>query len=337
MSRPGVRSAALALALMATFAAPQDRPAEQAPPIVTSLTVFAGTPRGLYRSSDWGGTWHPVVRDNNTFGLDEVGAVRDIVPIGPQVFLAGDGGIYQSEDFGLNWRRTAFTTPAARVLPSRYPNSDLTVFAATSTGLMKSDDYGRSFKPTPLAGTAVYHLEWPGPALIAGTGRGLMVSTDGGATFTTSVMPAGEVRAFALSSFYAVDPVLFAAVGASGVHRSGDGGKTWTAAGLAGETVTDLAWMGPHLYAVAGTGVYRSEDMGKTWTALGIATSGAPMRILFPLMPASGADVFLGTVKGIYRSGDGGQSWRPSGLPDQPILCLATFPQHPISTKPPRR
>jgi photosystem II stability/assembly factor-like uncharacterized protein len=328
---------AMVLALAGDAAAPQDRAPEQAPPIVTSLAVFAGTPRGLYRSSDWGGTWHPVVRDDKTFGLDEVGAVRDIVPIGPQVFLAGDGGVYHSDDFGLNWRRTALTAPAARVLPSRYPGSDLTVFAATPSGLMKSDDGGRSFRPTTLSGTTVYHLEWPGPALIVGTGRGLLVSLDGGVTFTSGVMPAGAVRAFALSSFFAMDPVLFAAVGDSGVHRSADGGKTWAPAGLEGETVTDLAWLGPYLYAVAGTGVFRSEDMGKKWIALGATVSAAPTRILFPLMPASGSDVFLGTVKGVYRSADGGQSWRPSGLSDQPILCLATFPQVPISTKPPRK
>jgi photosystem II stability/assembly factor-like uncharacterized protein len=145
------------------------------------------------------------------------------------------------------------------------------------------------------------------------------------------------VRAFALSSFFSMDPVLFAAVGSTGVHRSGDGGKTWTPAGLDGEVVTDLAWLGPHLYAVAGTGVFRSEDMGKTWSPLGAAIASAPTRILFPLMPASGADVFLGTVRGVYRSGDGGQTWRPSGLADTPILCLATFPQVPITSKGPRK
>lgn len=334
---PAAALAALALAVAGGPAAPQDRTAQQAPPIVTSLAVFAGTPKGLYRSSDWGGTWHPVVHDDKTFGLDEVGAVRDVVPIGPQVFLAGDGGVYQSDDFGLNWHRTALTSPAARVLPSRYPGSDLSVFVATPAGLMKSDDGGRSFRPTALAGTPVYHLEWPGPALIVGTGRGLLVSLDGGTTFTSGVMPPGPVRAFALSSFFAMDPVLFAAVGESGVHRSADGGKTWAPAGLQRETVTDLAWLGPYLYAVAGTGVFRSEDMGKNWLALGATVSAAPTRILFPLMPASGSDVFLGTVKGVYRSADGGQSWTPSGLADQPILCLATFPQVPISTKRPRK
>jgi photosystem II stability/assembly factor-like uncharacterized protein len=328
--------AALTLAAAGDRAAPQER-VEQAPPIVTSLTVFAGTPRGLYRSSDWGGTWYPVVRDDKTFGLDEVGAVRDIVPIGPQVFLAGDGGVYQSDDFGLNWHRTAFTTPAARVLPSRYPGSDLSVFVATPAGLVKSDDGGRSFKPTALTGTPVYHLEWPGPALIVGSGRGLMVSLDAGGTFASGVLPPGPVRAFALSSFFAMDPVLFAAVGSAGVHRSADAGKTWAPAGLEGETVTDLAWLGPYLYAVAGTGVYRSEDMGKKWIALGVSSKAAPTRILFPLMPASGSDVFLGTVKGIYRSSDGGQTWKAAGLDDQPILCLATFPQVPISDKPPKR
>jgi photosystem II stability/assembly factor-like uncharacterized protein len=116
-------------------------------------------------------------------------------------------------------------------------------------------------------------------------------------------------------------------VGAGGVFRSGDRGRNWTAAGLDGETVTDLAWLGPFLYAVSGNGVFRSEDMGKSWTSLKKGLDRAPTRVLFPLMPTSGMEVFLGTVNGVYRSPDGGLNWQPSGLRDMPVLCVATFPQ----------
>jgi photosystem II stability/assembly factor-like uncharacterized protein len=111
------------------------------------------------------------------------------------------------------------------------------------------------------------------------------------------------------------------------VYRSSDGGRTWTAAGLAGEEVTDLAWLGPFLYAVTGNGVFRSEDMGRAWTPLKKGLAAAPMRILFPLMPTSGMEIFVATVRGVYRSPNGGQDWQLSGLAEQPVLCLATFPQ----------
>lgn len=339
--RPGLRLAFIAAAgsllTAALPAAPsaQVRPQEplqapaQAPPIVTSLTVFAGTSDGLYLSSDWGGSWRGAVREDKTFGLDGVGAVRDIVPLGPTVLLGGDGGVYFSQDFGLTWRRTETSAPVVAVLPSRYPQVDPTVFAATPSGLLKSSDGGLTFTQTVIKGTPVYRLEWPGPDLVAATGRGVLVSLDSGTTFSDSGsgLPPGEVRALALSSFFAIDPVMFAGVGGSGVHRSSDRGRTWTPAGLGGETVTDLAWLGPFLYAVTANGLFRSEDLGRTWTPLKKGLAAPPTRVLFPLMPTSGMEIFMGTVAGVYRSPNGGMDWQLSGLPKLPVLCLATFPQ----------
>jgi hypothetical protein len=327
-SRAGAIAAGAILVALGVAPSPAQEPPRPPPSIVTSLTVFAGTTEGLYRSGDWGGSWVPAATADKTHGLDGVGAVRDIVPSGPWVLLGGDGGVYRSEDFGLTWRRTETAAPVVRVLPSRYPQGDPTVFAATSSGLLKSSDGGLTFKPTALSGTAVHRLEWPGPALVAATGRGVVVSMDSGITFSDSGsgLPAGDVRALALSSFFSMDPVLFAGVGSEGVFRSGDRGRTWTPAGLDGETVTDLAWLGPFLYAVTANGLFRSEDMGRAWTPLKKGLKAAPTRVLFPLMPTSGMEVFLGTVRGVYRSPNGGTDWQPSGLEKLPVLCLATFP-----------
>ena len=329
----GRRGAALAAGalLFAAWAWPapqQPAPTPSPRTAITSLSVFAGTASGLYRSFDWGNSWHRVGTPDQPFGLDGVGAVRDVVPIGPRVYLAGDGGVYQSNDFGQNWIRTETSTPVVRVLPSRYPLSDPIVFAATPTGLLKSIDGGRTFAGTKV-GLHVHRLEWPGPALIAGTARGVLVSADSGETFTGpgAGLPARDARAVATSSFFSIDPVMFAAAGDDGVYRSGDGGRTWKPAGLGGETVTDIAWLGPFLYAVSANGLFRSEDMGRNWSQFKKGLEAAPTRFLFPLMPTSGTEVFLGTVNGVYHSGDGGMTWQKSGLDGEVVLCLGTFPQ----------
>jgi photosystem II stability/assembly factor-like uncharacterized protein len=308
------------------------------PPFVTSLTLFAGTAEGLWRSTDWGKTWEVVRGKTAGSPLEDLGAARSILPLGPQVFVAGRGGFFLSPDFGETWERRGPVIDATALLISRYPQSDPTVFVGTRFGLLKSDDAGRTFRPVGLAGPAVHRMEWPGPALVAGTRDGVLVSMDGGQKFEGpgAGLGPGDVHGLALSSFFGVDPVIFAAPG-QGVYRSGDGGKSWAPAGLEGEAVLDIVWLGPFLYAAGERGFYRSEDAGRSWRLLS-ASPGRPTRLIFPLAPAAGLEAFLATERGVFRTADAGEHWFPAGLADKEVLTVATFPPpQPMSGKKPRR
>lgn len=343
------RRLSIALALLLVTAGPSALAQATGDAGVSSLTIFAGTPSGLWRSRDWGTNWERVLGGAGGVSLGKVGPVRCIVPLAPQVYLAADSGVYISGDFGETWRRIAEPAPCNALLASRYPQADSTLFLATASGLFRSrmdllqrpEDTPRSFEPTPLGDAPVFRVEWPGPALIAATGKGVFVSNDSGAAFTPASdgLPAGEVRALAVSAFYAVDPALFAAVASAGVFRSGDGGRSWTSAGLAGRRVNDLVWLGPLLYATTDSGVYRTDDLGKTWTELREGVGGRATRLIFPLAPASGAEAFLGTDHGVFWTGDGGLYWRSTGnvLLNEEILALATFPPPDRSRLPKRK
>jgi photosystem II stability/assembly factor-like uncharacterized protein len=298
-------------------------------PVVTSLTLFAGTPAGLWRSTDWGQRWSLDQGDPKGESLKDIGAVHAILPMGTRVFLGTATGLLLSDDFGQTWKRSGLTREVLAVLPSRYPQSDPTVFAGTRDGLFRSRDGGQTFTLTPLAGTLVTRIEWPGPELVLGTGRGVFISADGGETFRGpgDGLPAGPVLALVVSSYFAADPVLFASVGAAGVARSGDGGRTWTPSGLEGVAVNDLAWLGPILFAATERGLYRSENAGKAWTAVGEGLKDvAPRRFLFPHAPGSAAEAFLATDRGLFRTADGGLRWLPSGFPGELVLAVGTFP-----------
>jgi photosystem II stability/assembly factor-like uncharacterized protein len=314
--------------LVAAQAVVAQSPAPPQAPVVTSLTLFAGTDGGFFRSGDWGRTWEPRRRLREG-GSDPFGTVWSVLAVGPRVYAGGDDGLAISEDFGDTWRTLDVGAPVMAVLPSRYPQSDPTIFVGTPSGLLKSPDGGRTTQPTALTGAAVLRLEWPGPALVIATSKGVRVSEDAAATVSPSGagLPEGVARALALSSFFAVDPVMFAGVGHAGLFRSSDRGHTWQGAGLDGHAVTDLVWLGPFLYAVTDRGVFRTEDLGKTWTPLNEGLKDAvPSRILFPLAPAAGAEAFLATDRGVYRTTDGGQHWALAGLAGQRVVCLATFP-----------
>jgi len=316
-------------------------PAPQDSPVVTSLTLFAGTLEGPFLSRDWGRSWEPIERVAHK-GDDpqSAGATHAFYPVGPRVYMGGEGGLFVSEDFGETWSRREPDIHVLAILPSRYALADPTVFVGTPQGLLKSASLGHHFEPTSLEATPIHRIEWPGPALVVATGKGVFVSTDGGATFEGpgEGLPPGDVPALALSSYYPVDPVLFASVGSVGVFRSSDGAKTWTAAGLDGHRVSDLYWFGPFLYAVAEQGLFRSQDLGGTWSRLGLALSDVvPSLLLFPLAPESGATIFLAARDGLYRSEDGGNNWRLSGLVGREVRCLATFPPPNRSEGKPKR
>jgi photosystem II stability/assembly factor-like uncharacterized protein len=311
-------------AALAGAAAPV--PAQQAG-IVTTLTLFAGTPDGLWRSTDWTGSWTRVPGRGSGVRIDSIGAVRAIHTYGSQVWLGSEGGLYYSEDFGETWAPLSLTPGIRQVLPSLWPEADRTLFVGTGSGVLRSPDGGRTFQPTALAGATVHRLEWPSGALVAACDGGLLVSRDLGATFEGpgKGLPPGPVRALTLSSFFSVDPVLFAAPESGGVFRSSDGAGTWTASGLADDKVLDMAWLGPFLYAAGESGFYRSQDAGASWTRLS-ASPGRPTRLMFPMAPAAGLEAFLATDQGLYRTTDAGEHWSPAGFAGQEVLAVATFP-----------
>lgn len=306
---------------------------------VSSLMLFAGTSLGLWRSNDWGTTWLRVKGKGAGESLASIGAVSCIAPLGPQVYVGAASGIYLSLDFGDTWQRVSEQSGCTVLMPSRFPLADPTLFVATKDGLLRSgldhfenpEDSARLFAPTALKQAEVSDLAWPGPALIAATSQGVQVSFDAGQRFAAmrGALPEGKVTALAVSSYYATDPALFVAVGTAGLFRSADGGEHWSAAGLAGNRVHHLVWLGPQLYAATDAGLLRSDDLGATWSALNQGLEGrSARRLLFPLAPDSGAEAFLATDRGLFWTGDGGQHWSPSGeaLRGEAVLALGTFP-----------
>ena len=322
-----MRSWLVAVGLAALLVVGVGASGQENPDVITNLTLFAGTGEGMWRSLDWGASWERVSGGTVGVRLDGLGAARAIVPLGPQVWVAGDHGLYFSMDFGETWNPLSVKEGISSLLLSRWPHADPTVFVGTAEGLLRSRDEGRAFVPTALTTGPVHRLEWPGPALVVAGGAGLLVTMDMGETFAGpgEGLPEGEVLAVALSSFFAADPVLFASPAAGGVYRSSDGGATWTSVGLDDDVVRDLIWLGPFLYAAGEGGFYRSDNAGESWDRLS-DSPGKPRRMLFPLAPAAGLEAFLATDKGLFHTSDAGRHWSPTGFEGQDVFTVATFP-----------
>src|SRR5215471_15101591 len=220
--------------------------------------VYCGTGRrGVWRSEDAGATWH---QRTDGIASDQVTAIA----VGPDgVVYAGTepSALYRSEDGGGRWREL----PALRSLPSAptwsfpprphtshvrqvLPRGDHLVVCIEAGALVQSADAGATWE-RPDAGLGDLYL-WglaidPGDpeVLVASASESPQLAHDPSRARSTVYRRAhggdwAEVGeglpdpAGCVAAVLAVNPaeagVFYAASNRGGVHRSADGGQTWT-------------------------------------------------------------------------------------------------------------
>lgn len=313
-----------------------------------SRVVYAGSSQGgVWKSLDGGATWSRASR-----GLtDDRMVALAIDPLHPAtLYAAALTGVWKSVDGAATWQATPF--PAQNLGFSAVssllidPARPGTVYAADYAEIYASTDGGNSwaYLHEDEDGFGIQLVDDPVHGNLFAvvtretTGLGLLVSADGGASWSDitgdiPTLPAYVEVIFALQ--LAVDPNLPGAAffafeynGASpgtretATFRSVDGGRTWTHAGPGGAPIA----VGPaHRIYAAG---YRSVDGGATWTA-----TGAPPDTLVTLTVGLSPDLVYAGVqdRGVLRSDDGARSWQIAdrGLRASTVAAVAVDPENP--------
>ena len=186
--------------------------------------------------------------------------------------------------------------------------------------------------------------------LVAGTGRfssflrrggrrvGQLRTPDAGTNWTL-IGGGGALQGLNISGVAARGAVLVVSADAGaqpGVHRSIDGGGTWTpvsgaaTSGLPAGAAFDLAGdpSDPaRLFTNAGGAIYRSPDTGEHWNQVGSTAMNAllgPATSNVELAVGRANNVYVAIVNsiagdhrlaGCFRSGDGGTTWQQLDLP----------------------
>jgi photosystem II stability/assembly factor-like uncharacterized protein len=272
---------------------------------------------GVWKTTNAGVTWVPLFDEQPSYSI---GCVT-IDPSHPHVVWVGTGenvggrhvgygdGVYKSTDGGATWKNMG----------------------------LRSSEHISKIVIHPTRSDVVW-VAAQGPLWSKGGERGLFKSTDGGVTWKKTL---GD-KEWTGATDLAIDPrtpdVLYAATWqrhrtvaaymgggpGSGLHRSTDGGETWTRlskglpSGSLGKIGLAISPQRPDvLYAAIEldrrTGaVYRSQDRGASWTKMSSAVSGGTGPHYYQELYASPHAfdrIYLADVR-MQVSDDGGRTFR---------------------------
>ncbi|MXX31323.1 MAG: exo-alpha-sialidase [Chloroflexi bacterium] len=272
-------------------------------------------------------------------------------------------GPFRSLDGGRTWQMGRGQVEAAVRSMAVFPNNPERLLAGADHGLLVSDDNGETWQVVEgyEGGEQIWSIsvDPSNPdTIFAGGHPGLRRSRDGGATWEDLAIdirhnaPAGIPR----TTSVVIDPLdsrrIYAGIEVDGVHKSLDGGDTWSRGNPIGTEFfqQDVHHMGravgPEgavMYATSPFGVARSDDEGESWLqhefpplrdgTLRLYSRGMLVKYDDPnTIFVAGGDDSPGITGAIQRSTDGGRTWSPCELPYPPnsmFYWLASHPEAP--------
>lgn len=241
-------------------------------------TMVAGTPNGIWQSSNGGRSWRHLVTGGqvNAIALSPAEERQYRIYAGTE-----EDGVLRSEDAGRNWYSgnpgLLDLTILSLAVATGSHRSEL-LFTGTSTGLYRSTNAGKAWRPVdlPIESVAVECLELissPGlePIVLVGTEANGLLKSDTNGRNWESVKELGPTGITAIASTRSsIDRQYIACATGSRLAVSIDYGTSWNIAAELQEPVLSLLVLEVERQVVlvaglAELGIVRSLDGGATW------------------------------------------------------------------------
>jgi hypothetical protein len=325
---------------------------------VTTIAIHPTQPNKMWVGTGNGGIWKSTDSGANWAKVDDFLpslVITSIVlaPGNPDLMYAGTGelttnlydfwdfrepqrgaGMLRSTDGGATWAVLPSTAPAGNAdwqyvqALAVHPSNANILIAAASGGLYRSTNAGGNW--APVLAQAVRSIQFDpndGNKVVVGAATP-WYSIDAGATwtqgagFTASPKTAGATIAYSRQPgvVYAASEWTSTCCTLGGrVHRSADGGATWTPTTEPGHLgsrfpVSQALWVDPlnaNHVIVGGADLHRSLDGGATWAPIsqggqaGSVPSGQHAIVSAPgYNGSSNRTIYFGTAAGLYRAVD---------------------------------
>lgn len=297
----------------------------------TGNLVFAGTLRGLLRSTNGGNTWQYFGGFSSLYQDGPISAIA-IDPTNSNKIIAGDGTnqfmkIYISEDRGLTWIPVNHPSSEQCIdISKTNPNRVVTGSNSFSNQLAKSTNGGYNWSSISLSYVVTGRV-WTvrfhplnADKIFAGGEKGLFYSNDFGTTWTELNNGIPNINNIGIRSidFSPTNPdsIVVSCESSYGPYISADGGTSWTEIRnnlyqyeICWRTHFPL-WDSKDLL----TGTFYSGLM-KSWVPNIYWQSVWPLNLLNPgsiedITTTKNHKVFIGSrYNGVFKSSDGGTTY----------------------------
>jgi photosystem II stability/assembly factor-like uncharacterized protein len=325
--------------------------------IAFSLAVLATVPAPrATESAD--NPWAPAEIADNA----RVGAVWAFTaqPENPLVLLAASHtlGLLRSSDSGAHWTQPAGAITKPLWVVAFDPFTPNVAYAGSQGfGAFKSTDAGQTWTATNngLRSLDVRTLDFGKGLVVAGTGKGVFITQDGGETWFTQGL--GDFAISAVSVYVKNPPFALLAGVDHPISQRGyllknaNLGATWSTAssqdgkktGFPIDSVVASVAAGPlpsgsdsrPIFVGTHAGLYRSDDGANTFLPVSGLQNLSFNSIAFN--PNSADQVFVGSDGGgvdggLFRSVDRGATWTPlqNGLPNHLVVAVGLSPSRPV-------
>lgn len=249
----------------------------------TTDTIYAGTWWRAYKTTDAGKNWRLIkdgmIDDSDVFAITVDRTNPD------HVVASACSGIYESYNKGEKWAKIQGIPSQSRRTRDilQHPSRPKTLYAATTEGFWMTADGGKTWLMTTQRNLEInsiaVHPENPDKVFIGTNNYGVMVSNDGGKSFTPTNQNFSSRFTHSVTADLENPNRLYAmtqntATGGGFFFISSDGGATWQAA-----KNLDAARVSPYsllqdrvnsntIYLGTNTGMFRSLDRGVNWTQI---------------------------------------------------------------------